>query len=47
LLRTAGHDASHITDYGLEVAPDGEVMARARTVVREYTSLPALEILSP
>jgi predicted nuclease of predicted toxin-antitoxin system len=30
LLRTAGHDAKHIAEYGLEGAPDDEVMARAR-----------------
>ena len=28
-LKRAGHDAAHVRDYGLQAAPDGEILDRA------------------
>jgi predicted nuclease of predicted toxin-antitoxin system len=30
LLREAGHDAAHLRDYGMQAAPDEQVLDRAR-----------------
>jgi predicted nuclease of predicted toxin-antitoxin system len=30
LLRDAGHDTAHVRDYGMQAAPDEQVLARAR-----------------
>jgi predicted nuclease of predicted toxin-antitoxin system len=37
-LRTAGHDAAHVRDYGLQAASDEEIFARAQQEQRVLVS---------
>lgn len=38
LLREAGHDASHVRDFGMQDAPDPEVMSKAKEEQRIIVS---------
>jgi predicted nuclease of predicted toxin-antitoxin system len=37
-LRESGHDAVHVRDYGLQVAPDDEIFERAKNEARIVVS---------